>query len=195
MTETVQQYVERMLGLAGDGDPLEVLRGTAHRLAALITARSDEDLRYTSSPGRWSTGAILAHLADADVVASYRIRMILASPGVEIQAFDQNAWAAAFRYTNQDPFASLALFQSLRLAWLALLDAVAASEPDDSWRARYGVHQERGQESIGHLLRLYAGHDLNHVQQIERLLDERDRERGSSPPAFERRPIKPVIGS
>jgi tRNA-binding protein len=190
MAETPQQYIERIIGFVGTREPLEVLRGTASRIAGLIAMRRDEDLRWTTSPERWSISAILAHLADAEVVASYRVRMILAAPGTPIQAFDQNAWAAAFRYADQDALASLALFRSLRHAWLALMTMM-----DDAALDRYGVHEERGKETVRHLLRLYAGHDLNHERQIERLLQERDRERGTPAPVFERRPITPEVGT
>lgn len=189
MAETPQQYIDRIVGFVGTREPLEILRSTTSRAAELIAARSDADLRWTTSPERWSVSAILAHLADAEVVAAYRLRMILAAPGTPIQAFDQNAWAAAFRYADQDPFASLALFRALRQSWLALLATL-----DESALDRYGMHQERGKETVRHLLRLYAGHDLNHLQQIERLLQERDRERGTPAPVFERRPIKPEVG-
>jgi hypothetical protein len=40
---------------------------------------------------------------------------------------------------------------------------------------RFGVHAERGKESVRHLISLYAGHDLNHLAQIERLIAERGR--------------------
>jgi hypothetical protein len=101
--------------------------------------------------------------------------MILASPGVAIQAFDQDVWASTFDYQAQDAPAALAVFTPLRDAWLRL---VANGGPD--CLDRYGVHAERGQETIGHLLRLYAGHDLNHLQQIVRILEERDRVAGPS---------------
>jgi hypothetical protein len=32
------------------------------------------------------------------------------------------------------------------------------------------MHAERGQETIEHIVRLYAGHDLNHLRQIEAIL-------------------------
>jgi hypothetical protein len=32
------------------------------------------------------------------------------------------------------------------------------------------MHAERGQESIEHIVRMFAGHDINHLQQIERIL-------------------------
>jgi len=170
MTETPQQYIARMLAFVGTREPVGVLRGTASAIAVAIAERPAAELRWTSSPERWSAAAIVAHLADAEIVASYRLRMILASPGVAIQAFDQNAWAAAFRYNDQDASASLAIFRTLRESWLKLLSGM-----DDSCLDRYGVHEERGRETVRHLLRLYAGHDLNHLQQIARILDEGDR--------------------
>jgi hypothetical protein len=173
MAETPQQYIERILAFAGTRDPLEVLRGTAPAIDALIAGRSAEDLRWTTSPERWSATAIVAHLADAEIVASYRLRMILAAPGVAIQAFDQNAWAATFRYGDQDASESLALFRTLRGSWLKLVGGM-----DESCLDRYGMHEERGKETVRHLLRLYAGHDLNHLQQIGWILDEGDRARG-----------------
>jgi tRNA-binding protein len=190
VNETTQQYIGRLTGLVGERDPLEILRTTATRISALIAARPEADLRWTTTPGRWPAAAIVAHLADAEVVAAYRVRMILAAPGTPIQAFDQDQWASAFRYTERDAFASLALFRALRAAWLALLDVV-----DPSWLDRYGVHQERGNESIRHLLRLYAGHDLNHLHQIEKLLGEVDATRDTAPPAFAPAPVKPVISN
>ena len=174
MSETAQQYIERMLAFVGKRDPVEVLRSTAAAIAVLIAERRAEDLRWTTSPERWSATAIVAHLADAEVVASYRLRMILASPGVAIQAFDQDEWASAFRYAEQNASASLMLFRTLRDSWLNLLSGV-----DETWLDRYGVHQERGKETVRHLLRLYAGHDLNHLQQIARILGERDRARAA----------------
>jgi hypothetical protein len=174
MPETPQQYIARILGCLGTREPLDVLRSTADSLEKLIRLRSHDDLHWTPSPSRWSAAAIVAHLADAEVVASYRIRMILVSSGVAIQAFDQNAWASAFDYQNQDASAALALFRPLREAWLRLV-----SKGGEACLDHYGVHAERGQETVRHLLRLYAGHDVNHLQQVVRLLVERDRLAGA----------------
>ena len=169
MSETAQQYIERILGNLGTREPLDVLHRTGDAIAALTGSRSRDDLQWTPSPTRWSAAAIVAHLADVEIVTSYRIRMILASPGVAIQAFDQNAWASAFDYQNQDPATAIALFRPLREAWLALV-----RQGGEACLERYGVHAERGKETIRHLLCLYAGHDVNHLEQIARLLKERD---------------------
>lgn len=169
MPETAQQYIERILGSLGDREPLDVLSSTADSIAALTASRSRDDLQWTPSPSRWSAAAIVAHLGDVEIVTSYRIRMILASPGVAIQAFDQDAWASAFDYQHQDPARALAVFRPLREAWLALI-----RQGGEACLDRYGVHAERGKETIRHLVRLYAGHDRNHLEQIARLLKERD---------------------
>jgi hypothetical protein len=86
---------------------------------------------------------------------------------VPLQAYDQNAWASAFRYELTPVDESVALFGTLRGATVRLLRQV-----DPARHQHAGMHAERGRESIGDLVRLYAGHDLNHLSQIERLLDE-----------------------
>jgi hypothetical protein len=31
----------------------------------------------------------------------------------------------------------------------------------------FGIHSERGKESIAQMVRMIAGHDINHLQQLE----------------------------
>jgi len=40
--------------------------------------------------------------------------------------------------------------------------------PKNLWE-NYGMHQERGKETIAHLVRMFAGHDLNHLAQVEKI--------------------------
>jgi hypothetical protein len=165
MAESVEQYVERILSNVGDADPWEVLASTAARLRALIDGRPADALTRRPAPHRWSVGEILAHLADAEVVAGWRLRSILASNGTPLQPFDQDRWAETFRYAQAPAHESLEAFDASRRANLHLLRSV-----DPALLDNYGVHAERGRESVHHLLRLYAGHDVNHLRQIERLL-------------------------
>ena len=165
MHETPDAYIARILSFLGDREPLQILASTAGRLRALIARRTRDELSRSPDPVRWSAVQILAHLADAEVVGAWRIRSILAADGVPLQPFDQNTWAAAFRYAESDPFESLQLFETNRTATLSLLRRV-----DPALHANHGMHAERGKETIAHLLRLYAGHDLNHLAQIEKLL-------------------------
>jgi uncharacterized damage-inducible protein DinB len=164
--ETPQEYTKRILGNIGGRDPWSQLAATPGRLRALTSSASAKAMAY-APPGRWSSAQILAHLADAEVVAAWRLRSILARDGVELQAFDQNTWASAFHYERAAPADSLALFEVLRSSNLWLLKTV-----DPERHQHHGFHQERGKETIMHLVQLYAGHDVNHLGQIERLLAE-----------------------
>jgi uncharacterized damage-inducible protein DinB len=164
MKETSQQYVKRILGYQDGQDPLEIQKSTAKKLEKAIKRLSQKQLRKRPAPGKWSIAEILAHLADTEVVAAWRMRLILGNDGTPIQGFDQDAWAKTFRYEEQDPDHSLKLFRVVREGNLALLQQV----PRKLWQ-NHGMHSERGKETISHIVQLFAGHDLNHLQQVKAL--------------------------
>jgi hypothetical protein len=82
-----------------------------------------------------------------------------------IQAFDQDAWAETFNYGKCDSKTSLDTFRTLRESNLRLLSLVSSR----LWK-NYGEHQERGRETVEHIVRLIAGHDVNHIRQIEKIV-------------------------
>jgi hypothetical protein len=166
MKETVQQYIQRISGYAEGKQPLTVQAATAKKLERLIKGKCrPRNCASVRRLTRWSVSEILAHLADAETVGSFRMRLILGAPGTPIAAFDQDAWVKSGHYEKRDPRKSLELFRALREANLALLKSLTPEQ----W-THYGMHAERGQESIEHIVRMFAGHDINHLQQIERIL-------------------------
>jgi uncharacterized damage-inducible protein DinB len=164
MQETPEQYIQRIVGNAEGKDPLRVQRDTPKKLAALIRRLSPKQLRRRPAPGKWSIAEILAHLADAEIVGSWRLRQILSKNGVSLQPFDQDVWASTFDYGHRDPKLSLQVFQVLRANNLDMIKRL----PRELWE-NYGMHEERGKESVAHLMKLWAGHDLNHLEQVEKL--------------------------
>jgi uncharacterized damage-inducible protein DinB len=165
MQETPQQYIQRMLSYSQGKDPVRLQQTAARKLSALIKPMSRKQLTRRPAPDNWSIAEILAHLADAELVIGYRLRLILASNATAIQAFDQDAWADTFSYNRRDPKTSLETFRVLRENNLRLLSTV----PRSLWQ-NYGQHQERGKETVDHIVKLIAGHDLNHVAQIEKIV-------------------------
>jgi hypothetical protein len=164
MNETPQQYTRRILGYTDGQQPLAVQAATANRLAHLIKGVSTAKLRERPAPEKWSVSEIIAHLADGEIVGGFRIRSILGSPGISIVAYDQDKWATSGHYDKRDPQKSVEQFRVLREGHLALLKSLKPEQ----WR-HYGMHSERGQESIEHIVGMFAGHDINHLQQIERI--------------------------
>jgi hypothetical protein len=162
MPETPQQYIQRILGHVDGQDAIKVQRTTAAKLKKLTQGRTSKELKWKPEPGKWSMAEIVAHLADVEIVASWRMRLILGANGTAIQPFDQDAWASVFQYNKLDPKKSLEVFRLLRDNNLAMLKAL----PPESWD-NYGMHAERGKETIAHLARMFAGHDTNHIRQIE----------------------------
>ena len=165
MQETAQEYTQRLLSYGEGKDPLRLQQSAPAKLAALLKGKTGKQLMRRPAPEKWSVAEIVAHLADAELAVAWRIRQILSNNAIPIQAYDQDMWARTFDYAHRDPRASLATFRTLREANLALLKSVSRKLWDN-----YGVHQERGNESVSHVVRMVAGHDLNHLQQVEAIL-------------------------
>ena len=143
-------------------DPIPVLSSTAERIRELTSGRSSEEVDTPPAPGKWSMREIVAHLADCETVFSFRLRQAMAEESPIMQPFDQQAWATRYNAYRLGP--ALALFQAARewnLLWLATL-----SEDD---RNRATAHPERGAMTLWTIVETMAGHDLNHLQQLERL--------------------------
>ena len=155
-------YKAKILSYQAGADFLALQSAAPQTLASLIEDLSEEELSRRPAPGKWSIQEIVAHLADDELVGGYRIRLILSASGTEIQAFDQDVWSRTGRYDQADIHSSLELFRVLRQANLTLLRSLRAEE----WEM-FGVHAERGPESIRDIAMYYAGHDINHFKQID----------------------------
>jgi len=173
MQESTEQYIARLLGNVAGRNPLKVQAATPEKLERLVKGLPRAKLREKPAPGKWSIAEIVAHLADSEIVISWRIRAILGAPGTPIQAYDQNIWAREGQYAKKDPRASLRQFRAFRQA---NLDFFKSLRPEQ-WK-RYGLHEERGEESIERFLQLTAGHDLNHLAQIERIASRKPPAKG-----------------
>lgn len=144
----------------GDQDPIRVLTTTAEKLQSLTASLSGAQLNHTHAPGKWSIREILAHLADCETVFSFRLRQTLAEDHHIIQPFDQERWAA--RYAAYDPASALTLFRAARNWNLRFLTSVTESD-----RRQPITHPERGTMTFWTIVETMAGHDINHLQQIE----------------------------
>jgi hypothetical protein len=170
MQETPQEYIQRIMGILGGQKPLKIQADTPKKLGRLIQRAPSAKLRKKPAPGKWSAAEIIAHLADCEIVAGWRMRQILGAPGTPIQAFDQDAWAAAGHYEKRDARKSVEQFRAAREANLALLKSLSPGQ----WK-HHGMHAERGVETIEHIVRMMAGHDLNHTGQVERIVAPKKR--------------------
>jgi hypothetical protein len=163
--ETPEQYKTRILGLMADKDALSVQRETAAKLAKLVEGASREQLGKRPLPGKWSVSEILAHLAEAEVSCFWRYRQMIEHQGSTIIPFDQDLWYKLGDYSSRDPKDALHLFRLMRDANLRLFDNLTPEQ----WQCG-GVHTERGPMTVADLARQMAGHDINHLAQVEKLV-------------------------
>ena len=160
-----QAYRERLFNLLGDRNPLEVLTQTAPALGDVARKHSLSVLRARPFEGKWTPNEIIGHLTDSEWVYGYRLRLILCEENPAISGTDQDSWVASLRHNERDPSELAEIFRVLRQFNLALWKRTSPAD-----LVRTGQHNERGPESLGVMLRLVAGHDLSHLDQINRYL-------------------------
>ena len=146
----------------GERDARSVIAETPGKLAGLAAKVGAAGMRRSPAAGKWSTAEILCHLADCEVVFAYRLRQALAEPHHMIQPFDQDIWAKG--YAGMDADAALAVFTAVRQWNLALVDGMTAADLEKRL-----THPERGEMTVLTVLETMAGHDRNHLGQIERI--------------------------
>ena len=155
-------YRSRLLGLVGEGNPLESLESSSRRVEAAVRRLGDAGLSRSYGPGKWTGKQVLAHLADAELGTGFRARQVLAEDHHTVQPWDEGKWAR--RYQDVDVEAALGSFLALRRWNLAMFRTLTPADLQ-----REAVHPERGTETLGTIVRLLAGHDLNHLAQLESL--------------------------
>lgn len=158
-------YADKLMGLLGARDPLDVLTRTPDVVGELVRAHPRETLARRPFEGKWTPCEIVGHLCDAEWVYGYRIRLVLCEPEPTIDSMDQDLWVAGQKYNQRDPRELAAQFASLRGANLAVWRGLSAED-----LARGGRHAQRGRETLGVMLRMNAGHDLSHLDQLRRYL-------------------------
>jgi hypothetical protein len=158
-------YRQKMFAMLGDQDPFAVLSETAAKLSEIVAGHSPAILRSRPFGDKWTPNEIIGHLTDSEWVYGYRLRLILSEENPTILGTQQDSWVARQGHNEREPSELVNLFRTLRQLNLATWKRTSATD-----LRRTGLHNERGPESLGAMLRLLAGHDLSHLDQIMRYI-------------------------
>lgn len=131
------------------------------RVAEAIAGLSDKQFHYVANAGDWSIHEVVVHLADAEMVGSWRLRKILAEENVTLQNYDEEGWAKALAYQTQRREQALALFTLLRTSNAELLRSLQPAQ----WE-RTAIHEARGLLSVHDVFQLLDQHINDHLEQI-----------------------------
>jgi hypothetical protein len=146
-----------------DGRPVDsILRTTPGEIARCLEAMGVAKTTVPPAPGKWSAAEVVAHLADCELVFAFRFRQTLAEDNHIVQTFDQERWAAT--YSGILAAEALAVFSAMRTWNLLLLRTALPAAA-----GRTVTHPERGTMTFQTIVETMAGHDLNHLAQLERL--------------------------
>ena len=157
----IRAYVRKIDGYRAGRAPMPLLKTGPGKIARAVQGLSKAQLRKRPAPGKWSILEILGHLLDTEFVYGYRWRLTAGQPRSPIPGYDQAAWARELRYGRADARRLVQGIQELRRHTLEFVTRI----PRSRWK-RYGMHSERGRESLRRSMELIAGHDLNHLDQI-----------------------------
>jgi len=144
----------------GSRDAQEVISETPAKLAAIFNQLGPIGIEKPPAPGKWNAREIFSHMADCEITFAFRLRQTLAEDNHVIQPFDQEKWGAT--YAAYDAPSALATFSSVRRWNIALIKSL---NPAD--RAKTVTHPERGTMTFQTIVETVAGHDLNHLLQLE----------------------------
>ena len=144
----------------GDRNPIDVIEATSRRLSEVVTTLGPSSLEWRPAPGKWNAREILCHIADCEIAFAFRLRQTLAETNHVMQPFDQEKWAGM--YGGLSARAALSAFSSLREWDLALIQATPAEAMN-----KKVSHPERGDMTYRTIIETMAGHDLNHLIQLD----------------------------
>lgn len=162
--EAAAGYTRALLELLGDREPLEVMEGLPDAVRRALQGVTPEALRRPERPGKWSLLETARHLVDTEIVYGYRTRLVVAEDRPGLPGYDQDRWVSRLHALEDDPAVLLEELGVLRRMNLRFYRSLSPAERD-----RWGMHDERGAESVDRIVRLLAAHDLVHRRQLQRI--------------------------
>ncbi len=137
------------------------------RLFSLDDAQLDRRFDDPASLGTWSCRELVAHLADADLSLTFRIRRILAEDNPVLEPWDEQAFLDSGLYARIKPGASVATIYTLRVALAELLETL-----DEAQWNRRGLHQQFGEMTARRLVEITTWHLERHAWFLNRKIHE-----------------------
>lgn len=143
---------------------IELYLQTHDQLSQAIEGLSDEALKWKPAPSQWSVTEVLTHLADHNIVVSFRIREILSGSEARLPAFSQDPWVAGQQANEGSVTDILNVFKAL-LHYNSLLFQRLSEE---DWE-KTGTNWKGDTVSLSAIIHSFIAHVQTHLAQIERI--------------------------
>lgn len=148
----------------------EAVIGNARKTGVVLNALLNGVDQAASTASRdgedgWTALEIICHLRDFELIWQERVGLIVSQEQPRLPAFDVTGLVTTNDYINQNFAEVLAERNALRTDSLAVL----ATLDDAAWE-RTGIHPARGEMSIVALGQQLTTHDVDHLEQLARVL-------------------------
>lgn len=130
-------------------------------LAEAVRNLSDDQLDTQTGEGKWTSRQIAHHIADANINAYSRMKLIVTEEKPILKPYNQDQWAILADSKSSPIESTIALIKGLHERWVMFLRSI----PETSW-TRTGIHLENGKVTLEDVLRIYSKHGERHLQQI-----------------------------
>jgi hypothetical protein len=130
-------------------------------VAEALAGATDEQLDARPEPGKWSARELVHHLADSEMTAATRLRLLVAIDNPQILGYDQDQFARKLYY-DRPIAASLDAFKAARRSTVEILERMT----DADWSRAAGTHTEHGPFTAERWLELTSAHAHAHAAQI-----------------------------
>ncbi len=143
----------------------------------ILETVSEANIRtWRDGENGWTILEILCHLRDFDGFFRHRAEMMLEQDCPDLPAYDHERLAVENRYNEESLADVMDQFRATRADFREFFKELAEVD----W-LRQGIHPERGEFSMVDALMQVGLHDVNHIEQITRII-ARERQGNPSPP-------------
>ena len=150
-------------------EAIDAIRKLPAQLREKVQGMTVQQLTTAYNAPEWTIAQNIHHLADTHMVCIRRFKLILTSPSFQFTAYDVNAIAEYPDAKDADIEYSLKILEGLQARWAILLENLSEEEWGKIGR---GSSPDRPDMSIEQLAFIYSQHGINHLVQIQDVLDK-----------------------
>jgi len=131
--------------------------------ATAIAGLNKTELNAFPIPGTWSIQQIVMHLLDSDLIASDRMKRVIAEDRPTLIGYNETAFAKVLPYAELDPALACDIFAKNR----RLTYEILRRQPDAAFE-RTGLHNETGEITLAYLVNTYSKHLDDHMEHVRK---------------------------
>ena len=144
-----------------DRQLIELYVGCAPRVRQALAGLGPEDLTARPGPGKWSILENVVHLTDSDAISIDRMKRMLTEDNPPLLYAHETAYVDQLFTHDQSLEDALTLFEVGRRQFARVLQEL----PDAAFERR-GTHNQRGNMTVGGMVKDYIEHVDHHLKFI-----------------------------